>query len=155
MEIPWAVILFRCASKIRYGIAPDDWLIYTDITVFHLIVVVPLNDLDKIVGGADDDANMIGPSGAVAGEAGVLAAVVNDIPGQGLVAVILYPCAQLLKQLNLPLAAAFSGDDICDAALDCYGADEGGAPFVFIQHALCDDCSQPIDEGETNSREKR
>ena len=81
---------------IRQAVATDAGRIYKDIPISDGIIHISLNYLDKRPPGAHYDAHMVRPVGAVAEKAAV-PGIEDDISGQRMIAVVLFPAVLVRK----------------------------------------------------------
>lgn len=102
----------RFGSVIRQGEAPDGFAVDENGAQAHAVFAVSFQHGDEKAIDLGHNAHMVRPAGAIP-SAAVSAAIIDEIAGQGNIAVLLLPATQSLEQLNLPLAAAFGGDDVC------------------------------------------
>ena len=128
-EMVYCLLTF--GSIIRQPVAADTPVVAPDGAVGGIVVLVALHHPDEGAVCTHHDAHMLRPAGAVQAP-GEIPVVEDDVAGQGQVAVVLLPSAQVLKQLDLPGAGALRRDDIRHSGLQSSGGDEGGAPGIVI-----------------------
>ena len=107
-----------------------------DVAVGNGIVIVAFDDFDVAIGSANHDAYMVRPFCAIGEGIFLFGTVIDDVTGEGSVAVIFFPASDLLKQTDLPLASTFGGNDVRETQLNGDGADECGAPVVIFLHQI-------------------
>ena len=84
-------------AVIRKTIPPDLIVTPQNEPVGDPVIFIPFYYLDKWTGGTDNNANMIGPAGTVGKEGLLPPGIVDNIPGQGKVIIILLPASHLRK----------------------------------------------------------
>ena len=117
------------------SVATDSGVPAEDVAVVHCIVLVALKDLDKGAVGTDHDAHVVRPAGGIA-QCPHIPVVVDDIAGQGKIAVLFFPAGQFFPKTDLPLTAAFRGNAVRQIGFTGAEADEGGAPVVVVFYLI-------------------